>query len=51
MHSLRAVVRRDDVSCIGHAEFIAHGARGTVLAEDVLLELAFKLGHAAKYGA
>ena len=51
MHSLRAVVRRDDASFIGHAEFIARGARGAVLADDVLVELAFKLGRAAKYGA
>ena len=51
VHSLRAVVRRDDASFIGHAEFIARGARGAVLADDVLVELAFKLGRAAKYGA
>ena len=51
MHSLRGVVRRDGAACVGHAEFLASGARGTVLADDVLAELAFKLGRARKYGA
>ena len=51
VHSLRGVVRRDGAACVDHAEFVAHGARGTVLADDVLVELAFKLGRARKYGA
>ncbi len=51
VHSLRGVVRRDEAACAGHAEFVARGARGAVLADDVLVELAFKLGRASKYGA
>jgi hypothetical protein len=51
VHSLRGVVRRDEASYVGHAEFVARGARGTVLADDMLAELAFKLGRASKYGA
>lgn len=51
MHSLRRVVRCDEAGFIGHDEFVERGARGAVLADDVLAELAFKLGRASKYGA
>jgi hypothetical protein len=51
IHSLDAVVRRDGATQASAAEFRARGARGTVAAEDVLEELAYKLGRAPKFGA
>ena len=51
VHSLEGVVRRDAAAFADAAEFRARGARGAVLADDVLDELAYKLGRSAKYGA
>ena len=51
IHSLDGVVRRDGATCAAASEFRARGARGTVAAEDVLEELAYKLGRAPKFGA
>ena len=51
IHRLEAVVRRDAVSAVCAAEVAAQGGRGVILADDVLAELAFKLGRAPKYGS
>jgi hypothetical protein len=51
IHSLDAVVRRDGAARASAVEFVARGARGTVLAEDVLEELAYKCGRSPKFGA
>lgn len=51
IHRLGAVVRRDDARRACAAEFEALGARGSILADDVLAEVAYKLGRAPKFGA
>ncbi len=51
VHRLEACVRRDDASRVSAAEFVARGARGTILMDDILAEVAYKVGRAPKFGA
>lgn len=51
VHRLECCVRVDDAARATPAEIAVRGACGTILLEDVLSEVAYKLGKAAKFGA
>jgi hypothetical protein len=51
IHRLDCCVRVDSSAWATQAEIEARGARGTILAEHLLNEVAYKLGRAAKFGA
>ena len=51
IHRLDCCVRVDSAKWATQGEVAARGARGTILAEHLLSEVAYKLGRAAKFGA